>query len=192
VSDQPLRNPYEPPKSAGGASAPASNAELYIAGVITISRIAALAVAFYWALSYHDALSNFVGRHYPSASAPFAYAAVMAQAFVIESLVCLPLVFPLAFLYGRFTVIAALLLAGPVVARVIWEAPGAPKPPLGPALFAFHGLCHIAFLVGGSKIAALRLQRSNLSIERTSSSWLRQPEAAAHVGRVRRQYRSVK
>jgi len=180
-----MPNRYQPPSANVADIEPNAGSSVYAVALVSTVRLAVLVVAFYFALSfyYHDAISEFIGRHAPRFVSPFIFPGLIAEAFLIEASVCLPLVYPLAFLYGRFTLPVSLLLAAPVVIRATWEAPYAIKPPLGPALLAFHGLCHFAFLVVASKIVALRLQRSNRSIERTFQRPLRALWPAAHVER---------
>ena len=176
-----MSNRYNPP------SAVVADIERHADGVpvtlIPTVRLLVLLVAIFYSLSfqYHDGISEFIGRHTPRFVSPYVFPGLIAEAFVIESVVCLPLIFPLAFLYGRFTLAVSLLLAAPVVLRAAWEAPYAVRPPLGPTLVAFHGLCHLAFLVVGSRLAWLRLQRSSHSIERAAASQLRRLKSAAHV-----------
>jgi hypothetical protein len=132
--------------------------------LLAFARLVMLGAAMWWVKDYHDGISYVVGEYLPWPRVKgLGFQVAMAEAFLIEALVCLPLVYFIQPLFGRWTMAAALLISVPCVWRAALEALFTSIAPLAPALILFHGFSHFAFLVGGTAIAKSRagLQRGN-------------------------------
>jgi len=111
-------------------------------------------------LPYRDAISDFVGRHYPWPEGRWLIsAAIFAQNFMIEALVCLPLIFPIALVLRRGAVFAALAVSLPVTMRALSEMSHHRNGVYGSIIVGYVALCHFLFLVGGTAILRAKINK---------------------------------
>jgi len=106
------------------------------------------------AIPYRDMISDFVGAHFPWPEGRWLISAsIFAENFIIEALVCLPLVLPMALVFSRGAVLAAMAVSLPVVLRAVSEMPHHRNGIYGSIIVGFVALCHFLFLAGGTAIA---------------------------------------
>ena len=111
------------------------------------------------AIPYRDTISDFVGAHFPWPEGRWLISAsIFAENFLIEALVCLPFVLPMALVFRRGAVLAAMAVSLPVVLRAVSEMPHHRNGIYGSIIVGFVALCHFLFLVGGTAIARAKVR----------------------------------
>jgi hypothetical protein len=125
-----------------------------------------LLIVLAWIFNFpHSVISSYVGSHFLFTKAGrWQWSGVLLESFLIESIVCIPFVFPIAVACRNLVIPASTLLLLIFIAHALISFLMFADSAYFYAFFAFQVFCHGALLVGGTYLA-----RNNL-VERQTSN----------------------
>ena len=126
--------------------------------LINLCRALLLAAMFWWSVAWFHWVSNFIGETYPwSLVRPIRWVGLVLEVFIIHAIVALPLVYPLAWIYRKASVAAAIFLMLPFAWLLSIDWQFQQHKLFFIALLAYKLICQAAFLVGGTVVARRHL-----------------------------------
>jgi hypothetical protein len=134
-----------------------------------ISLVARLAIFLVLLLCWsfnvpHYLISNYIGAHFSwPTDQSMKWIALLFEGCLVETVVCLPFVLPLAYIFRRFTIPATCLLVAVFAIRAVVFLPTYPGSIYPAAFVCYQIVCHTLFLVGGTVIARRYLEIRGLS-----------------------------